>query len=75
MCSVQSSCFFLVPPDRIAADRTSRGAKAHESSRDESDEQKVITVGFYSARGTRVESGHAHEDGTFKHWPSRAGRR
>ncbi|QSS57379.1 hypothetical protein I7I53_11531 [Histoplasma capsulatum var. duboisii H88] len=51
-----------------------QGAKAHTSSKDPNETQKVITVGFYSVSGTRMLSGHAREDGNFSHWLSRAGR-
>ncbi|KKA16205.1 hypothetical protein T310_10214 [Rasamsonia emersonii CBS 393.64] len=52
----------------------SRGARAHLSSKDRSDRQLVITVGLATNSGTRVGSVHVHVDGTFKFFPSRAGR-
>ncbi|KAK1965900.1 hypothetical protein LY78DRAFT_703343 [Colletotrichum sublineola] len=36
--------------------------------------QDVITLVFYSARGTRIGSAHAREDGTYTFQSSRAGR-
>ena len=51
-----------------------RGAKAHKSSKDVNETQEVITIGFFSANGTRVGSAHAREDGTYAFFTSRAGR-
>ncbi|KAL1979091.1 hypothetical protein VTN96DRAFT_7026 [Rasamsonia emersonii] len=51
-----------------------QGARAHLSSKDRSDRQLVITVGLATNSGTRVGSVHVHVDGTFKFFPSRAGR-
>ncbi|RBQ86393.1 hypothetical protein VDGD_20757 [Verticillium dahliae] len=51
-----------------------QGAKAHKSSKDPNETQDVITLGFYSARGTRIGSAHAREDGTYTFQASRAGR-
>ncbi|KAK2810199.1 hypothetical protein FQN50_003169 [Emmonsiellopsis sp. PD_5] len=50
------------------------GSYAHLSSKDRSDKQKVITVGLQTHAGTRVGSLHVHIDGTFKFFPSRAGK-
>ncbi|KAJ9272126.1 hypothetical protein DTO212C5_1889 [Paecilomyces variotii] len=51
-----------------------QGANAHQSSKDPSDTQKVITLAFFNKSGTRMLSGHVHEDGTFKLAESRAGK-
>ncbi|PYH99826.1 hypothetical protein BO71DRAFT_394047 [Aspergillus ellipticus CBS 707.79] len=51
-----------------------QGAKAHKSSKDPSDPDDVITIGFYSQNGTRLLSGHVHENGTYKLAESRAGK-
>ncbi|KAK2777403.1 hypothetical protein CKAH01_12088 [Colletotrichum kahawae] len=51
-----------------------QGAKAHKSSKDPNETQDVITLAFYSARGTRIGSAHAREDGTYTFQSSRAGR-
>ncbi|ODA80586.1 hypothetical protein RJ55_03545 [Drechmeria coniospora] len=51
-----------------------QGAKAHKSSKDPTETQNVITLAFYSIKGTRVGSAHACEDGGFTFHPSRAGR-
>jgi hypothetical protein len=51
-----------------------RGAKAHTSSKDPTDTDDVITIGFYSQNGTRLLSGHVHADGTYKLAESRAGK-
>ncbi|GIJ99640.1 hypothetical protein Aspvir_003641 [Aspergillus viridinutans] len=51
-----------------------QGAKAHKSSKDPTDPDDVITVGFYSQNGTRLLSGHVHADGTYKLTESRAGK-
>ena len=44
------------------------------SSKDKTDNQKVVTVGYYTQKGTRYCSIHAHEDGTWKEFFSRAGK-
>jgi hypothetical protein len=51
-----------------------RGAKAHKSSNDPTDPEDVITIAFYSQRGTRFLSGHVHERGTYNLTESRAGK-
>ncbi|KAG9252509.1 uncharacterized protein F5Z01DRAFT_660851 [Emericellopsis atlantica] len=51
-----------------------QGAKAHKSKKDPNETQDVITLGFYSAGGTRIGSAHAREDGTYTFQSSRAGR-
>lgn len=51
-----------------------RGSKAHFSSKDRDDKQEVITVGLQTNAGTRIGSLHVHLSGTFKFFPSRAGR-
>ncbi|PYH93056.1 hypothetical protein BO71DRAFT_328622 [Aspergillus ellipticus CBS 707.79] len=51
-----------------------QGARAHYSSKDRSDNEKVITVGLATASGTRIGSVHVHMDGSSKFFPSRAGR-
>ncbi|KAK2752872.1 hypothetical protein FQN54_008025 [Arachnomyces sp. PD_36] len=51
-----------------------QGALAHRSSKDRNDKQDVITVGLTTSAGTRVGSVHVHLDGSFKFFPSRAGR-
>ncbi|KAL4944940.1 hypothetical protein BDV06DRAFT_209816 [Aspergillus oleicola] len=48
--------------------------KPHPSSKDRSDSKDVVTVGYYTANGTRYLSIHAHEDGTWTEFFSRAGR-
>lgn len=47
---------------------------AHISSKDKDDPKEVITVGLQTKSGTRVGSVHLHVDGTWKFFPSRAGR-
>ncbi|KAH1414973.1 hypothetical protein KXV70_004899 [Aspergillus fumigatus] len=51
-----------------------QGAKAHRSSKDPTDDDDVLTIAFYSQNGTRLLSGHVHEDGTYKLAESRAGK-
>ncbi|RAL15703.1 uncharacterized protein BO97DRAFT_403005 [Aspergillus homomorphus CBS 101889] len=51
-----------------------QGSKPHHSSRDRNDPKKVVTVGYHTKNGTRLLSIHAHEDGTWKEFISRAGR-
>ncbi|KAI2794150.1 hypothetical protein POX_a00740 [Penicillium oxalicum] len=51
-----------------------QGAKAHKSSKDPSDPDDVLTIAFYSQNGTRLLSGHIHENGTYKLAESRAGK-
>lgn len=48
-----------------------RGSQPHFSSNDPSDKEKVITVSYHTAKGTRVLSIHAHEDNTWKEFLSR----
>ena len=74
VCLLQLYWCSFASSNHIGADQIRRGAKAHKSAKDPSDERKVITVGFYSSGGTRLASGHAHEDGTFKYWLSRTGK-
>ncbi|EFY88141.1 hypothetical protein MAC_05879 [Metarhizium acridum CQMa 102] len=50
-----------------------QGAMAHKSHKDPNETQNVITLTFYSAKGTRIGSAHAREDGTYSFRPSRAG--
>lgn len=52
-----------------------RGSRAHRSTTDPSDPQEVIAVRYYTARGLRLLSIHAHDDGTWKEFLSRPGRR
>ncbi|EDN09781.1 hypothetical protein I7I51_02200 [Histoplasma capsulatum] len=56
------------------ADGTEWGARAHRSSKDRNDSKDVITVALLTATGTRVGSAHFHLDGSFKFFPSRAGK-
>ncbi|KAG5760586.1 hypothetical protein H9Q72_011301 [Fusarium xylarioides] len=51
-----------------------QGAKAHKSSRDPTDPDDVITLAFYSVNGTRLLSGHVHENGSYKLAESRMGK-
>ncbi|PGH07919.1 hypothetical protein AJ79_06127 [Helicocarpus griseus UAMH5409] len=51
-----------------------QGSRAHPSSKDRDDKQDSITVGLETHSGTRIGSLHIHLDGTFKFFPSRAGR-
>ncbi|EFR04872.1 hypothetical protein MGYG_07875 [Nannizzia gypsea CBS 118893] len=51
-----------------------QGSRAHVSSKDRSDNQNVITVGLETHTGTRIGSLHVHLDGTFKFFPSSAGK-
>lgn len=44
----------------------SRGAKAHKSHKDPSDEKDVISLQFLDDNEQRIKSKHAHEDGTSK---------
>lgn len=44
------------------------------SSKDPTDTQEVITVAFYSKNGTRLLSGHVHQNGTYNLAERRAGR-
>lgn len=48
-----------------------RGSTPHLSHKDPSDDQKVITISYETANGTRVTSIHVHEDHTFNEFPSR----
>ncbi|KAG9603982.1 hypothetical protein KCU77_g1526, partial [Aureobasidium melanogenum] len=48
-----------------------QGSTPHKSSKDKSDEKEVITVSYHTSSGTRVTSVHAHDDGTWKEFPSR----
>ena len=51
-----------------------RGTTPHLSSKYKADGQKVVTVGFHARNGTRYLSIHAHGDGTWKEFLSRAGK-
>ncbi|EGE01732.1 hypothetical protein TEQG_00776 [Trichophyton equinum CBS 127.97] len=51
-----------------------QGTKPHQSSKDKSDKKDVVTVGYYTAKGTRILTIHAHEDGTWVEFLSRAGK-
>ncbi|RAL00800.1 uncharacterized protein BO80DRAFT_425211 [Aspergillus ibericus CBS 121593] len=51
-----------------------QGAKAHISSKDRTDLEEVITVGLQTQGGLRVGTLHVHLNGSFKFFPSRAGR-
>ncbi|GFN17000.1 hypothetical protein BO85DRAFT_451551 [Aspergillus piperis CBS 112811] len=51
-----------------------QGTTPHLSSKDKADGQKVVTVGFHARNGTRYLSIHAHGDGTWKEFLSRAGK-
>ncbi|KAJ5943167.1 hypothetical protein N7516_003335 [Penicillium verrucosum] len=51
-----------------------QGEMAHKSSKDPSDPDDVLTIAFYSQNGTRLLSGHVHENGTYKLAESRAGK-
>ncbi|KAJ5398363.1 hypothetical protein N7465_008852 [Penicillium sp. CMV-2018d] len=52
-----------------------QGALAHISAKDPDGKEKIVTVGYYSARGTRLLSSHVRRDGSYKSWESRAGKR
>ncbi|OJJ42025.1 hypothetical protein ASPZODRAFT_126217 [Penicilliopsis zonata CBS 506.65] len=52
-----------------------QGALAHTSAKDKEEKEKIVTVGFYSAGGTRLLSSHVRRDGSYKSWESRAGKR
>lgn len=49
----------------------SRGNKPHKSHKDDKDDKDVITVSYHTAKGTRITSIHAHDDNTWKEFPSR----
>ncbi|KAB8356543.1 hypothetical protein FH972_024126 [Carpinus fangiana] len=51
-----------------------RGSSPRKSTKDPSDNKDVITVGYYTASGTRLPSVHVHEDGTYNEFLSRAGK-
>ncbi|GAB1196236.1 hypothetical protein APSETT444_005504 [Aspergillus pseudonomiae] len=51
-----------------------RGARAHFSSKDKSDHEMVITIGLATTAGMQIGSVHVHVNGTFKFFPSLAGR-
>ena len=42
----------------------SRGAKLHKSTKDTDEQTEVVTDSIHTEKGTRLESGHAREDGT-----------
>lgn len=50
------------------------GGRAHQSHKDPSDKQDVVTVGLLTTKGTSVGSIHVHLDGTWKYFPSRLGK-
>lgn len=50
-----------------------QGAKLHMSTKDPNDKKEVVTVSVHTEGGTRLESGHAHEDGTATSHVTRAG--
>ncbi|PWY95404.1 hypothetical protein BO94DRAFT_620857 [Aspergillus sclerotioniger CBS 115572] len=43
-----------------------KGAKAHKSHKDPTDEQEVISLQFLDDNEVRIKSKHAHENGTSK---------
>lgn len=43
-----------------------QGTELHQSHKDPTDPQKVISIQFLDAEGKRVGTGHLHEDGTSK---------
>ena len=49
------------------------GAKLHKSAKDPNEKVEVLTVSVHTERDTRLESGHAREDGTSTVRESRAG--
>ncbi|TAQ86080.1 hypothetical protein B7494_g5593 [Chlorociboria aeruginascens] len=49
-------------------------ATPHRSLKDPSDPKDVITVSYHTERGTRLASIHAHDDGSWNEYLSRAGR-
>lgn len=52
----------------------SRGTTAHRSSKDPSDPKEVITISYHTGKGSRLLSIHAHDDGTWNEFFSRAGK-
>ncbi|KAI7349595.1 hypothetical protein KC320_g5996 [Hortaea werneckii] len=48
-----------------------QGNKPHKSHKDDKDDKDVITVSYHTAKGTRITSIHAHDDNTWKEFPSR----
>ncbi|EEQ27493.1 conserved hypothetical protein [Microsporum canis CBS 113480] len=54
--------------------RNSEGTKPYQSSKDKTDKKDVVTIGYYTKDRTRVLSIHAHEDGTWNEFFSRAGK-
>ncbi|KAK6004807.1 hypothetical protein QM012_008669 [Aureobasidium pullulans] len=50
-----------------------QGAKLHPSTKDPGDKKEVVTVSILTEGGTRLESGHAHEDGTTTGHVTRSG--
>ncbi|KAI5301263.1 hypothetical protein KEM55_007204, partial [Ascosphaera atra] len=51
------------------------GSVAHRSHRDPDDEKEVITVALLNKDGGRLMTSHVHEDGSYRIWKSRAGRK
>ncbi|GIK07237.1 hypothetical protein Aspvir_002895 [Aspergillus viridinutans] len=72
--STNSICNAIEKADARITVADIQGSKAHPSSKDREDKQQVITVGLHTNAGTRIGSLHVHQDGTFKFFPSRAGR-
>ncbi|KAK2858367.1 hypothetical protein FQN49_004798, partial [Arthroderma sp. PD_2] len=58
----------------VAAEAKIQGTRPHRSSRDPADKKDVITVSYHDEKGTRILSIHAHSDGTWNEYFSRAGR-
>ncbi|EQL29134.1 hypothetical protein BDBG_03990 [Blastomyces gilchristii SLH14081] len=72
--SVDSGCNMIEKADPRIKQAHIQGARAHRSSKDRNDSKDVITVALLTATGTRVGSAHFHLDGSFKFFPSRAGK-
>jgi len=51
-----------------------QGTTPHHSAKDPSDPKKVITISYHTGKGTRLLSIHAHDDGTWNEFFSRAGK-
>lgn len=52
-----------------------RGTTPHKSSIDPTEDKNVITIGYYTEKGTRTLLIHARDDGTWKEFNSRAGKK
>ncbi|GLA41061.1 hypothetical protein AnigIFM63309_008905 [Aspergillus niger] len=72
--STRNVCEAVERADPRIAVADIQGAKAHVSSKDRSDPEQVITVGLKTQGGVRVGTLHVHLGGSFKFFPSRAGR-